>query len=416
MALLLSGVAYGQAQIVPSDRVKGAESKDVEGWNPFLGLTSTLNMVSNSHVVGQVDGFSTLFGLGATGGADFIKGKHLFRSSLTLNESVARTPVIDEFLKTNDILKLEGLYNYFLLEKMGLYGRLDFTTSLFATDDVRAETTTWGVKNGMAVDPLLTGERLRLSDPFQPFTINESAGVFVDPIQKDKLTVSLRAGIGGRHTFAEGVLVDADEDATADIVEMSELSNVHQLGAELFGGAQGKFNEGKASYRAGLSILFPFVNNDDADRSVGKLTRVAFEGNVQFNMYSWMSLAYTATVTRDAQLFKPGEEQLQVQNTLLLTFQFSVVKKAEKPKAPTKEELELEAAKKRADEAEQRATDAEQRLQRLGLPQEPAQDGGAAPAPTPAPAPAPDASAPAPAPAPAPPKPQSTLFPPGSGL
>lgn len=372
--------ALAQAQLVPSE-VKTAEKTDVTGWAPFLGLTSTLSLASNQSVVGQVDGFSTMFGLGVTGGADYVEGRHLVRSSLTITESFARTPVIDEFVKTNDVVKLEGLYNYFLTKQFGLYGRLDFTTGLFKTTDVRGEPTSWveKVPGGMNIPLTTNGFRQKLASSFAPFTINESGGAFYEPLHEPKITLAFRTGIGGRHTFADGVLVNDDASSTPEI-ELSRLRNVHQLGAEAFAGALGKFKDGKASYKAGLSILFPFVNNDKDDRSASDLTRIGFEGSLNFAIYSWMSLVYNVNITRDPQLFPKGDEQIQIQNSLLLTFQFTLVKKPEKPKEPTKEELELKAAQERADAAEKRALEAEQKLQQQTPPPP-------APAPTPAPTP-----------------------------
>ncbi len=209
--------------------------------------------------------------------------------------------------------------------------------------------------------------------------------MFADPLKKEKLSLSVRAGIGGRHTLAGNVLLIDDDKATPE-VELVRLADVHQLGAELFAGASGKTKDGRANYKAGLSILFPFVNNDKYDRSIGALTRVGFEGQVTFNMYSWMGLVYSLNITRDAQLFPEGDEAIQVQNTLLLTFQFSVVKKREAEKEKTPEQLELEAAKKRAEEAEKRAIEAEEKLKQTSPPPSPDTQvpaPGAPPPPTP---------------------------------
>jgi hypothetical protein len=351
-------------QIVPSDGIKTAEKTDADGWAPFLGLTSTIALTDNKAVVGQVDGFSTLFGLGLTGGADYVQGQHLWRNTLQVNESFARTPVVDEFVKTNDVVKLESLYNYFLTKELGGFGRLSFTTALFSATDVRGVATSWVEKNGDGTtSPLVTnGFRQRLAGAGKPFTINESVGGFVDPIKETWLNLSVRLGVGGRHTFADGVLLNSDDKATPE-VELVRLSDVHQLGVEAFAGGTGKFSEGKASYTAGLSMLYPFVNNDAADRSATALTRIAFETAVTFNLYSWMGLVYNLSVVRDPQLFPVGEARVAVQNSLLLTFQFALVKKPAKPKEPTKEELLLKAAQDRADAAEQRAVAAERLLQ-----------------------------------------------------
>src|SRR5262249_2323650 len=122
------------------------------------------------------------------------------------------------------------------------------------------------------------------------------------------------------------------------------------------------------TYRAGLSVLIPAVNNDKANRSAISLTRVALEGALTFNVYSWMSVVYSLAITRDPQLFPKDEEKVQIQNALLLTFQYTVVKKKEKPAEPTKAEKELQEAKDRADAAEKRAQEAEQKLKALQQP------------------------------------------------
>jgi len=362
---LTASVAHAQAKLVETDAPKTADDKDIQGWNPFLGLTSTLSLVDNSSVIGQVDGFSTLFGLGLLGGADYVQDRHLLRTTLAVNEGFARTPVVDRFVKTNDNVKLEGLYNYFLTKDLGVYGRLSFATSVLNTTDVRGTPTSWVDVTGATPVPLATNAfSQKLSGAFKPFTISESIGGFADPVRKDWLNLSFRLGAGGRSTFADGVLVNNDMAMTPEI-ELLRLSDVHQLGAEAFAGATGKLNKGAANYKVGVAVLVPFVNNDKYDRTATALTRIAFEGNLTYAMKSWLSLVYSLAITRDPQLFPSGKELLQVQNTMLLTFQLNLVKKKEKPKAKTKEEQELEDAKTRADEAEKRAKDAEEKLQRL---------------------------------------------------
>ncbi|MEO8845484.1 MAG: hypothetical protein ABI591_24510 [Kofleriaceae bacterium] len=389
ISLLAARGAHAQAELVPTDAPKPADTKTViQGWNPFFGLTSTLNMVSNSNVIGQVDGVSTLFGLGLLGGADYIDGKHLLQTTLSADESFSHTPVVDRFVKSNDIVKLEGLYSYFIQEHYGAYGRLSFASSLFPSNDIRGTPTSWVDATGAVPVPLATGATSqRLAGAFAPLTISESAGAFADPVRSDDVTLSVRLGVGGRSTFADGVFVNHD-DATTPAVELLRLSDVQQLGVEAFVGALGKLQQGKLNYKAGLAVLLPFVNNDAADRSATSLTRVAFEGNLTYAVSSWLSVVYSAAITRDPQLFPAGKDQVQVQNTLLLTFNLNLVKKKEAPKPKTKEQLQLEEAIKRADEAEKRATDAEKKLQ--DHPAAPAPDAPPAPVtPTPAPSPSP---------------------------
>jgi hypothetical protein len=122
MLVCMGGLAYGQAQLVPTDAPKPVDEKTIiKGWNPFLAFTGTFNLVSNSNVIGQVDGTSTVIGAGLLGGADYIDGPHFLQLSLAATEAFARTPVIHRFIKSTDAAKLEGVYNYFLIPNAGLY-------------------------------------------------------------------------------------------------------------------------------------------------------------------------------------------------------------------------------------------------------------------------------------------------------
>jgi hypothetical protein len=421
--VLSGGPAAAQAKLVPVDPPAGAEAKDVQGWSPFLSVTSTVALTSNASVVGQVDGFSTLFGIGITGGSDYVEGPHLLRSTLSINESFARTPVVDDFIKTNDVVKLDGLYSYFVTPNLGGYGRLGLQTSMFPADDIRGVPTSWveKVSGGTPIPRATNAFRQRLAGALHPFTVNEAAGGFAELIHRTEINLSARVGIAGRHTLADGLLV-ADDDKTTPEIELIRLSNVHQLGVEAFAGANGKLDDGKATYRGGLSVLIPAINNDSANRSATALTRVALEGALTFNVYAWMSVVYNVAITRDPQLFPKDEEKVQIQNALLLTFQYTFARKKEKPPEPTKEQQELQDAKDRAAAAEKRAEEAEQKLKALQQPPAP-QTAPPAPGDEPAPTPpAPDAASmppaptsPAPGTAPTTPAPGTAPTPPAPG-
>ncbi len=360
---IASTSVHAQAELVPTDAPKPVDVKTtIQGWNPFLAITSTLNVVSNSNVIGQVDGVSTVFGLGLLGGAEYIEGKHFLQTSLSINEAFARTPVIHHFIKSTDAAKVEAIYNYFLIDKAGLYGRLSLATSFFSSDDVRGTPTSWVDVTTTTPQPLAQNAlEQHLADGFKPFTISESVGGFFDPIKRPEIALSLRLGIGGRSTFANGVYVNHDDPTTPE-VELLQLSDVQQLGVEAFAGAVGKLEKGKFNYKAGLAVLLPFVNNDAAHRSAGTLTRLAFEATLTYAMSSWLSAVYSTSVIRDPQLFPDGKDEVQIQNTFLLTFQLNLLKKKEPPKPKTKEQLQLEDAIHRAEDAEKRLKDAEQKL------------------------------------------------------
>jgi hypothetical protein len=356
----------GETEIVKKDDVQKDEKDDLreDGFDGRLSTKATFNVVSNTNVVGQNDGTSLLLGGNILGGLDFIEGDHKVTNTLTYNTSWARTPVIAEFVKNNDSIQLENIYNYFLTDWIGPYARLSFETSLFPTERVTADATTYEFINSER-DPETT-TRLRLADPANPFELFQSAGIFLEPVRKQAIQATLRVGFGARETLSEGVLVVQDDPDTTN-VDVRVLNDVIQAGAEAFLGAQGKFPEQRIDYRLGATMLIPFVNNSDTDASAIDLTRVGFNGALTFNAFEWLGLSYDVKVLDDPQLL----DKTQVQNSLLLTFNYTFLEADDIEKPEPKEEEgpkpteELEKTKKELEEAEKRAEEAEKRAEEL---------------------------------------------------
>ncbi len=392
LALTLSSSAavLAQTEIVPDGDISGSSDEDIVGWNPSLAVSGSFNLVDNSNVVGQVEGSSMLVGFGAIGGADYINGKSVVRLELTINEGFAKTPVVDRFLKTNDELAVSSTYNYFLTKVMGGFGRAKVSTSLFTARAITADPETYTIlPSGIGGTPEnVTSSELKVASAFKPFTLTESIGAFAQPITGKDLTLRLRGGVGGRHTFASDVFVQNDDDTTPAI-EMQELSNVHQAGLELFAGIEGKVQEDRVSYALGASALLPVLNNDDFDRSATDLARLAIEASATVSVFEWMGLTYKGSIIRDPQLFPDGEELTQFQNSFLLTFNYTLIDRVRGVKA-----LEAEKAaadeKKAKEEAEKRATEAEEKAKALELELEEAkrreEEAKKAPPPVPVPA------------------------------
>jgi hypothetical protein len=384
---LVAAQAAPLTQYVTQDKAPEKPSQD--GFKGSITLGGSLNVTHNRYMVGQVEGRSVLLGLSTVGAGLYRSGKHEWRGNLNLAEAWARTPAVDVFVKSNDLLQIQNLYNYFVNDWTGPFLRLELGTPILKTQVVSDAPTTYAD----VADPTdtTTTRRFALADAFQPLTINESAGWFAQPIAKEAITLYSRAGFGGRHTFADGAKIITDDGATPN-VEFTRLADVHQGGLELFTGLEGKLQEGRLQYAFGVGVLFPFINNDAADRSVGELTRVAGQATVGIGIFDWMSLNYLLQVIRDRQLV----DEVQVQNSLLLTVSYSASTPEEAPPVdPAIQALEekVAAAEARAVAAEQRAAAAEAQIQ--------AEPPAPANIPAPAPAPAPAEPAPAPAPAPA---------------
>jgi hypothetical protein len=361
----------------------------IQGWNPFLALTASMNVVDNANVIGQANGTAVNVAAGVTGGADYIHGRHFLSFTGLVNEGYARTPVVNHFVKINDVAKIDGIYNYFLTSNFGGYGRVSLLTSLFNSQDVVGTPSTFIDVTNMNPVTLATNTlSFHLANGFQPFTLTESVGAFVDPINKPEFALSFRLGIGGRSTFANGAYAIHPNAMDTTAIELLELSDVEQLGIEGFGGITGKLDEkGALTYRAGAAVLLPFVNDDSFHRSATFLTRVAVTANLTYTFSKWLSAVYNLSVIRDPQLFPSGKDQVQVQNTFLLTFQLGLVTKKEGPKPKTKEQLAVEAAQAAAAKAAAEALDAENKLHELQrqLPCPPVVPDGTAQPPAPSP-------------------------------
>jgi hypothetical protein len=270
-----------------------------------------------------------------------------------INEGFARTPVINQYVKISDVAKLDGIYNYFVTPNFGGYARMSLATSLFNSQYVVATPSTFLDVTGKTPVVLATNtQAFHLADELSPFTMTESVGAFVDPVNTREFALSFRVGLGGRSTFASGDFAIHPNPMDTTAIELLRLSDVEQLGIEGFAGVTGKLAEKDAfTYRAGVAVLLPFVNNDAYDRSATELTRVAVTTNLTYALSKWLSAVYNLSVIRDPELFPLGKDQVQVQNAFLFNFQFGLVTKKEGAKPKTKEQIALDEAKAAAAKA-----------------------------------------------------------------
>lgn len=352
-------------EYVTEEQAKKKADKD-DTLDATLSTAASLSLTSNEDVVGELDGFSTLFSLGVTGGLTYIDGAHQWQNTLTISESWARTPSLERFVKSNDNLDYESLYNYFLLEWFGPFARFNLETSLFDTHVVTAEAKDYQITRTDGTTETLTGANdVLLASSFEPLTLNESIGLFAEPVRSTPLTWKVRIGAGARETFADGVLAARDDDAT-DVIELVELADVYQGGLEGFTGVEGKLGDGKFTYRAGASALLPFLNNDPEDRSAIELLRWGLHAGLEMAVVEWMGVNYTLKVLKDPQLL----DVAQVQNNLLLTFKYTLI---EPDKAPEPTPAE-KAAKLRKEAAEAEAKAVELREKAVAIEEDLSQD------------------------------------------
>ena len=327
----------------------------VEGWDSTLSLGANVNLNSNDDVVGQVDGFSALFGLEARGGLYYLSGPHDLDNTLRVNESWARTPNIGQFVKNNDEVSLQSLYHYFFLDWAGGFGRASLETNLFATRQVTAQPQSYEIaRTDDGTDTRRGLTTLRLSDPFAPTSLQQAGGVFAKPFRREAVTLTTRIGLGFHETLAKGVLVTDDNEET-ETIEIEELENIYQGGLEGFVGVRGEFQNGRIGYDAGITGFVPAVNNDPENRSSVQLFSYDVRAGVHVNVVDGVSASYSLHFFQDPQFL----DEVQMRNSITLTVAYQIV---ERRGATPPLEDRLEEARKEADEAQKRVDDLESQL------------------------------------------------------
>ena len=72
--------------------------------------------------------------------------------------------------------------------------------------------------------------------------------------------------------------------------------------------------------------MLPVLNNDSSGRSAADLLNVSAYTDISFKLVSWASLDYKLRVLREPQLV----DAWQVQNSLLLSFSYTLLASAQK--------------------------------------------------------------------------------------
>jgi len=329
---LAAGSVLAQDEVVPVKVIpkkKIEQKKKKDGWDFLLTPGASVSLSDNRSVIGQPEGLTVVLGANVVSGAFFRSGPHEWRSSLNITELFSRSPSLDEFVKSTDLVKLESVYLFNLLDWLGPFAKVNIDTVLLESFDVRPEATRWSIARSDGSTETRDGFKLRLGDGFQPLTLKETAGFFADIYDTTGLKAGGRLGVGGVHVFADGALSVKDDDTTPEI-EVLELRSYNQFGGVAELSLSGQLYRKKIIYKAKVEIMVPFVNELQAgdERGTLELTNIEFTASLSFKVFSWLSIDYVFRALRQPQLL----DEFQVQNNLLLTASYSFFKPQEEKK------------------------------------------------------------------------------------
>ncbi len=324
LALLTSSsslLAQNAPKEILAEAVDKAEVK-FAGWDSFLGLALNGTMIQNKDVVGKEEGQTTTLGLKLEGELDYKNELALWKNSFTALTAYSRTPLLGEYVKSDDQLKAESLYKRLFAEesRFGSFGRLQLETSFFPGYSNQAEPKDFIISKADGSLVNKNSERLLLTDAFRPVKLAESLGLFSNILNAPALTLDMKAGLGLRQVFAKGQLAAADADDTPEF-EVKELSDYRKAGYELGSEMSGTTADKRVSYKLTANVLFPFYespSDDSDDRSSFDKRIVDVNGKVSFYLVQWASLDYVASALRDPNLVA----KTQISQSFLFSTQY----------------------------------------------------------------------------------------------
>ncbi len=304
-----------------AEAVDTAEVK-FTGWDSFLGLALNGTMAKNSDVVGKEDGQTTTVGLKLDGELNYKEGLSLWKNSLTALTSFSRTPLLGEYVKSEDQLKVESLYKRQFVEesKFGSFARIQAESSFFPSYATQIEPVDFLLKKRDGSEVSRNSDRLLLTDAFKPIKLGESIGVFSNLLSSDLATLDVKAGLGLREVFARGQYVLDDDKSTLPI-EVKELNDYRKAGYEFGSDLSGKTPDKRVGYKLTANVLFPFyesVEIRDSSRSSFDKRIIDINGKVSFYLVEWASLDYVASALRDPNLVA----KTQISQSFLFSTQY----------------------------------------------------------------------------------------------
>ncbi len=314
-------------ELVPDKLESEVKDKPVTGWVPKLSLGATFALAHNAHVAGAQDGTNFNLGPLLDFSIAFLHPEHEWKFSLSFRNVWTRTPVIDEFVKTIDMLKIESGYLYHNpnLRWIGPFALVGLDTSIFPGRDVRPTDTAYATTEIDGSATTETKSAIGLTNAFAPLVLKQSAGAFLRPLERKEVTIDFRVGFGAREAWFQNGRVLNDDAATKDVVELKRLEDFSQVGGELFAGIAGAFVFEKfgidrpIEYSVSCEVLLPFYSTlIPSGKKAIELTTVDFQTKIGIKIFSWMGLDYALRVVRAPLI----TEDIQVQNTLLLNFSY----------------------------------------------------------------------------------------------
>lgn len=318
--LVIPTFLFGQDDAVDTAvnalKSSGEQEQDFMGWDRLSDLKANFFFADNDKVVGKTNGLTTTIG-GKFRAALYHFGDHEFRNDLNIDLSFTRDPLLKAFTKNSDEFDFLSLYIYHIpnIKWLGAYAKANLNTSLLKSFDQQSTTSNYLITRTNGTQSVSTN-KLKLTDPFKPLRLEESVGAFFKPYTSEEFSLEALLGPGFRQVFANNQLV-LREDGTTPEIDVAELQNFQQIGAETQLFAKGSFDSKRFGYETKTSLFLPFYDSlEDDGRNLMESSIWKLSHKFSAKILSWASLEYNLNVVRDPQIL----DDFQISNSILLNF------------------------------------------------------------------------------------------------
>ncbi|MGF1510525.1 MAG: hypothetical protein ACFB9M_13580 [Myxococcota bacterium] len=307
--------------------------KAKEGWSSSVKVGLSFNFNNSQNVVGTDDGTTLGFGLVLGGNLEWRRGQQRWVNTLSITETVNRTPQLERLVKSFDLLDLQSLYVYKLKkpEWLGVFGRFTLQTPIFPGNAIRIDPVQTVDADDNPLDTFGEQEFIDLTSAFEPLQLRQAVGLFADPYRTDPLTIEIQTGVAVQEIITQDGFVitdEADGDVVIDgetlpgrIITLEQLENVVDFGGELQLKLFGEPVKEVLTYSLTANLFLPAVSTADEGLDFAEALNLKIGGNLGVKVSEYVSVEYTLNVIRQPRV----TDEFQVQNGVVVSGNFTLL-------------------------------------------------------------------------------------------
>lgn len=321
-----------EAQVAPTvatdDMKKKVDEKPADkpqGWSLGLNIGGTVSFNHNSNVVGQDDGATLQIGLVLGATANLLHGQHSWENVLAVQHAQTRTPQLERFVKSLDIIDLQStyIYRFASIDWIGPFAKATFLTSLLPGYAIKTDASTvvrTNLDGTTTTENVAAKANIDLTGAFEPLTMRQSLGLFAEPYKSEMVNISGKLGLGAQEIVTRDGYVLGDNKDTPE-VEVNQLDSTQEAGAEAELGLSGEPVAKILTWKLVGNVFLPVISSNDADVDFEDKLNIKIAGAVSVKVTDWLSLDYVLTVLRLPLVLN----EFQVQNGLILNANFKLL-------------------------------------------------------------------------------------------